>query len=90
MLDTKSLERAVLPYACVDQDQVKSLMEMRENTMAGYIVYLHEINHIVFYDVLTLSKLKPRQSLGPQDGLILGQLGYMCDLHLLKTLPIAP
>lgn len=84
-IDTKSTEHHYWKYSDNDPDQLRELMNMRDNMLAGYLIHHPKLDLITFHDVLVLNKMRPRESLQPSEGIILGTFGYKCDLHLLKV-----
>ncbi len=87
MLDVKCTEQNRFTYSMLNQDQVSTLFNARKDCVSGYLVHFSTLNKIVFFDSKTLHNVKPRGSIGPDDGLTLGTFGYQCDLHTLKSMP---
>ena len=84
-IDCKSTEGKTWEYSDNDPDQIRELMNMRGDMLGGYIIHHPKLDLITFHDVLVLNKMRPRESLQPSEGIILGTFGYKCDLHLLKV-----
>lgn len=86
MLDVKCTEQNRFTFSMLNQDQVTTLHNARKDCVSGYLVHFVTLNKIVFFDSIQLHNVKPRESIGPDDGLILGTFGYQCDLHKLKSI----
>lgn len=72
-LDCKSFTGSRVSHSMLTEHQVSSLYRIQEKgCRAGYIVWHRDINRVVFYSAEIMFKLRRGESLGPDDGLILG------------------
>lgn len=74
-IDCKSFDQSRITYSMLTFHQIVALERIkRYGPEAGYLVFHRDINEIVFYDGKLLGKLKPRESVSPDDGLRLGSI----------------
>jgi hypothetical protein len=72
-LDAKTVVDNAFSYSKIDDNQLKWLSHVeRFEHVAGYLVNFSELNKTVFFSAKQLSSLRPRQSLKPDNGLLLG------------------
>lgn len=74
-LDIKFIEGDHFNYSWITPHQVESLLKIQETkNEAGYLIFFEKINQVVFFPASQLSSLKPRQSLKPQEGILIGSI----------------
>lgn len=84
-LDCKTIEDSNFSFSKLTTHQVDSLFSLeKKEVLSGYLIYYRKVNKIIFYKASVLKKLKPRESLKEQDGLVLGN-NQSIDLDLLFT-----
>lgn len=71
-LDTKTTQDKTFSHSKIKHHQLKSLLEASKAGPAGYLVNFESERLVVFFPAQVLEQLRPRQSLKPADGLILG------------------
>lgn len=74
VLDCKTLEADTFPFSAIKRHQLKSLYECSRHIPSGYVVWFRVSDQVCFFPSELLLALKPRQSLRPQDGFLLGNL----------------
>ena len=73
LIDTKSLDKGTLSFSDLKTHQVKNLAKMEaQGICGGYVVNFRPLDQIVFFNAGLLKSLKRKQSLKPDDGIILG------------------
>lgn len=83
--DTKSTGADAFGYAMVTAHQLSALLELEgRGHVAGYVVLYQRLNIVAFFSASQLNVLQPRQSLRPEQGLVLGSL-LSLDLNRLFT-----
>lgn len=75
-IDTKSTDAARLGFAALHPFQIQQLEIISRPAKAGYIVAFRKLNQVTFFPIQILSRLQPRESLGPADGIPLGGLEF--------------
>lgn len=84
-VDTKITKSVNYTFSMITQHQIKHLHDLEvAGHLSGYIVNFTKHNKIVFFKASDLKKLQEKQSLGPQDGEIIGS-EMTFDLKLLFT-----
>lgn len=74
--DLKTTIDSTWPYCHNDWDQIAWLIKCEhQGHKAGYIVNFSELDTVVFFSATSLTGLKPRSSLKPGDGIIIGSTG---------------
>ena len=82
--DVKTVEGKSFPHSKINQDQVTTLLSLHSQQMlSGYVIYFRQCRDVVFFDAKKLALTKTGESLKPQDGIVLGNLGQF-DLGLLE------
>ena len=72
-VDAKTIDSERFTYSDIKQHQVQSLLNCAKNAhTSGYIVWHRPTDAVVFYSVFTLAALRPRTSLTPENGILLG------------------
>ena len=74
-IDAKSTSKKSFSFADITQHQIQKLDELeREGMVAGYLIHFRTTDDVVFLHAASLMELKPRESLGPKDGVWLGRI----------------
>lgn len=72
-LDTKTSKSDRYSYSMVKTHQIESLAKLEANgNKAGYLVLFQGCNKVVFFKASVLKNLQNRESLGIEDGLVIG------------------
>jgi penicillin-binding protein-related factor A (putative recombinase) len=75
-IDTKTIDSGNFSYSMIKLHQVISLINLHDELIpSGYLVWFRDIDQMVFFDAKKLYHLKRRESLKPEDGLMLGTKG---------------
>lgn len=80
LIDIKSREGKTFPFSDIHEKphQLPDLIKFFQNgngcNNAGFVVFFITLKQIIFYDVFKLDKIKPRESLKPEDGWYLGEI----------------
>jgi len=74
-IDAKSTSKKAFAYTDITRHQAQKLDEIeREGMVAGYLVHFRTTDDVVLIPAHRLMELKPRDSLGPDDGVWLGHI----------------
>lgn len=77
-LDTKTIKDSAFAYSMINPVQVHTLLGLEnEGHLAGYLIYFRDCERISFIRASTLSNLRTRHSLGPDDGIDIGSIHEM-------------
>lgn len=73
--DLKSHSGKSFSHSLIKQHQVESLFQLHLcGHTAGYLVWFSASDEVIFFNAEILQNLKTRQSLGPEEGVSLGNL----------------
>jgi len=72
--DLKSIDGKRITYSQLTDHQIESLDKLSHHAMAGYIVFFRELQKLVYFAVGTLNRIKRGESLGIEDGVVVGDL----------------
>lgn len=82
--DAKFTKNNTFTFSNLTQHQIDSLSEVgNQRFKAGYIVHFEPSDKVVFFDIKTLVRLKPYESLCHENGTLLGS---SADISLEKAL----
>lgn len=86
LLDTKTSATDCFKHSLITQHQVtEMLMHARNGIVAGYVIYLREIDRVIFVDSLTLLDLSlKRGSISVSQGLLLGDSSRFDVRHIFR------
>lgn len=73
-IDTKTTEGKAFKFSDIDQDQLRWLTYGGDAVAAGYVIWFREVDKVTFFNWAILKDLKPRESLKPDGGLLLGSI----------------
>lgn len=74
-VDTKTVGGGRFQYNQVKEHQVEALLALHTHGhAAGYVVHFQDLNAVLYFDAMQLAGLGPRESLGPEDGVLLGSV----------------
>lgn len=72
-LDCKTLESGNFSHSMLKEHQVESLkMLQKKDCVAGYLIWFRDADAVCFFEAFRLATLRPRESIGPDDGVLLG------------------
>lgn len=84
-VDTKTTQENTFIYSSIVPHQLRALSAVGNHIAAGYVVWFRTIDRVVFYDHLTLQRLRPNTSLKPENGVLLGTVGSGKIERVFKT-----
>lgn len=71
--DAKTTSSKTFNYAAITEHQIYILNKLeKKGVKSGYIIYFREIDKIIFFSSEQLKSLAPRESLKPENGILLG------------------
>lgn len=71
--DTKTIESGNFSYSEIKQHQVSELLNIElQGISSGYLIYYRDKNAIYFYKASEIKKIKPRESLNKENGILVG------------------
>lgn len=88
VLDAKTVEGSTFPHSAITHHQVISLSECRHARRAGYLVWYRASDTIAFHSATQLYMLRPRESLVPGQGLVIGSSQRLDLERLFADLPL--
>jgi penicillin-binding protein-related factor A (putative recombinase) len=72
--DAKTVDANTFSYSQIEKHQVASLSRAAENALrSGYLIWFRPLDLVSFIPVSTLKTVKPRQSVTPEHGIIIGK-----------------
>lgn len=75
VFDAKTLKTSGFSYSTITPHQMNSLYEFEcQGICAGYVIWFRGTDQVTFVKASALRALKPRCSIGPDDGLSLGSI----------------
>jgi len=83
-LDTKTTSATTFSHSKIKHHQLINLLEASKAGPAGYLVLFESKRLVVFFSAQKLQSIQPRQSLKPQDGLILGPPETWNPRHIIE------
>ena len=84
-IDLKTTEEKNLAYSSIKPHQREALCEIGPSIPAGYLVWFRPTDKVIFFDHEKLYSCMPRESLKPEDGLMIGALNEMDISLILKS-----
>lgn len=83
-LDTKTTQDKSFSHSKIKHHQLINLLEASKAGPAGYLVLFETLRLVVFFSAQKLQSIQARQSLKPQDGLVLGPPETWNPRHIIE------
>lgn len=86
-IDVKSTSKSTFSYTDTTTHQLTDLLKVEFlGFMAGYVIHFRELNKISFISARRLTRLKARESVRPEDGILLGSMNNLSLRPILDEL----
>lgn len=85
VFDAKTVDASSFPHSAITPHQLNSLIKCTRDALAGYLVWFREPDLVSFITAKRLAESRPRTSMIPDDGLVLGNCRTMDLTKLFKN-----